>query len=535
VNIDKDSFGFSPFQPDAPAPTWLDRDDDTPNEECGIFGVFAPGEDVARMTFFGLFALQHRGQESAGIAVADGTTIRQHKEMGLVTQVFDEEELANLVGHIAVGHTRYSTTGSSVLRNAQPVHCHCLQTFGSVAVAHNGNLINTEEIRSEMEAQGVVFESSNDSEVIARLIIRYRDNGLPTADALRETMKRVKGAYSLAVLAEDELVAARDPYGVRPLCLGRLGDDHWVIASETCALNTVGATFVRDINPGEIIVVNATGVRRVPGVPLEGEALCMLEMIYFARPDSVMYGQSLHAARQRMGMELSREHPAIGADVVIAVPDSGTPAALGFSKASGIPFNEGLIKNRYIQRTFIQPDQRMRDLGVRMKLTPIREALEGKKVVMVDDSIVRGTTTGKVVRLLLDAGAKEVHVRISAPPVKFPCFYGIDMATQDQLIGAQKSVEEIRQHIGATSLGYLSKEGLSRALAVPNDNFCLACFTGDYPIEIPPHVKVSKLAFELPVHNGPAPTATNGNGKNGYLPASIEHGPEIENPLPVKK
>ncbi len=471
-------------------------DDDTPREECGIFGIYAPGVDVARLTFFGLFALQHRGQESAGIAVADGHRVANHREMGLVTQVFDEETLATLTGHIAIGHTRYSTTGSSILRNAQPIHC-CLATGETVAVAHNGNLINAEELREEMLARGIDFETTNDSEVIARLITENLCDGI--AAAVRATMRQIRGAYSLAILTENQLVAVRDPYGVRPLCLGRLDDGHWAIASETCALNTVGATFVREINPGEIVVIDGDGVRSVPGLPMERASLCMLETIYFARPDSVMYGQSLHAARRRMGEHLAREHPAPDADLVIGVPDSGTPAALGFAEATGVRFGEGLIKNRYIQRTFIQPDQRLRDLGVRMKLTPIREALDGKRVVMVDDTIVRGTTTGKVVRLLLDAGAREVHVRISAPPVRWPCFYGIDMATQDQLVAARHTIEEIRQQIGATSLGYLSTAGLARALSVPGDNFCLACFTGDYPIEIPPHVKLSKFAFELPI------------------------------------
>ena len=479
-----------------------DVDEDTPNEECGIFGVFAPGEDVARLTFFGLFALQHRGQESAGIAVSDGERLKVHKQMGLVTQVFTEDVLSGLKGHIAVGHTRYSTTGSSVLRNAQPLHC-CLHA-STVAVAHNGNLINTEELRGEMEGREHVFETTNDSEVIARLIAE-QTNALSLAEAVRGAMRLVRGAYALAVMTETQLVGVRDPYGVRPLCLGRLGTDKWVLASETCALNTVGAVFVRDIAPGEIVVIDEQGVRSAPGVPMERPALCMFEMIYFARPDSVMYGQSLHAARQRMGRELWREHPVPdGADLVIPIPDSGTPAALGFSEASGIPFGEGVIKNRYIQRTFIQPDQRMRDLGVRMKLTPIREALAGKRVVMVDDSIVRGTTTGKIVRLLLEAGAREVHVRISAPPVKFPCFYGIDMATQDQLVAAKHHVEEIRQMIGATTLGFLSPAGLSRAVHVPNDQFCLACFTGEYPIDIPPHVRVSKFAFEMPMVAGAA-------------------------------
>jgi amidophosphoribosyltransferase len=486
----------------------LGLDDDTPHEECGIFGVYAPGEDVARMAFFGLFALQHRGQESAGIAVADGHTIRMHKDMGLVTQVFTEETLGELKGHMAIGHTRYSTTGSSVLRNAQPLEC--ILNAGRVAVAHNGNLINTEELRTEMQERGIPFDTTNDSEVIARLIAENREKGLNIGEAVREMMRVVQGAYSLAIITETEVIGVRDPYGVRPLCLGRIGNDKWVLASETCALNTLDATFVRDLAPGEVVVIDAQGVRRLPGVPMQREALCMLEMIYFARPDSDMYGQSLHIARQRMGQELAREHPVPDADLVIPVPDSGTPAALGFAQASGVPYGEGFIKNRYIQRTFIQPDQRMRDLGVRMKLTPIREMLKGKKVVMVDDSIVRGTTTGKVVRLLLDAGAAEVHVRISSPPVKFPCFYGIDMATQDQLIAAKQSVEEIRRHVGATTLGYLSAEGLSRALSVPNDNFCLACFTGDYPIEIPAHIKVSKFALEIPVTNG------NRTGKNGH-------------------
>jgi len=504
MNSPKAALPNASFPSDLPD-LFADADDDTPNEECGIFGIYAPGEDVARLTFFGLFALQHRGQESAGIAVGDGVRVAMHKDMGLVTQVFDEEILANLTGHLAIGHTRYSTTGSSVLRNAQPLHC--FMQSGTVAVAHNGNLINAEELREEMQADGLEFETTNDSEVLARLIASQTD-APNLAHAVRAAMQKVRGAYSLAILTENELVGVRDPYGVRPLCLGRLGSDHWVLASETCALNTVGATFVRELAPGEIVVINKDGVRRAPGVPMEREALCMLEMIYFARPDSVMYGHSLHAARQRMGGELAREHPAVGADLVIPIPDSGIPAALGFAQAAGIPFGEGLIKNRYIQRTFIQPDQRMRDLGVRMKLMPIREALQGKKVVMVDDSIVRGTTTGKVVRLLLDAGAAEVHVRISAPPVKFPCFYGIDMATQDQLVAARHSIEEIRNLIGATSLGFLSPSGLAHALSVPNDNFCLACFTGDYPIEIPASVRVSKFAFEMPMSNG----AANGNG-----------------------
>jgi amidophosphoribosyltransferase len=482
-------------QPENSIP-WDDDDNllgDTPREECGIFGVYAPGEEVARLTFFGLFALQHRGQESAGIAVSDGTRQELHKGMGLVTQVFDEDSLTRLTGHIAIGHTRYSTTGSSVVSNAQPLQC--ISRAGTVTAAHNGNLVNAYELRQEMQKEGTVFETTNDSEVIAQMVAKKRET-MPIAEAMRETMGQIHGAYSLAILTDNELVAARDPYGVRPLCLGRFGS-HWVVASETCALQTVGATFVREIAPGEIVVIDENGVRSSSGMPMARPALCIFETIYFARPDSVMYGQSLHAARQRMGMELAKEHPVPDADMVMGVPDSGIPAALGFAQQSGIPFGEGLIKNRYIQRTFIQPDQRMRDLGVRMKLTPLKEALEGKRVVLVDDSIVRGTTTGKIVRLLMEAGAREVHVRVSSPPVRWPCFYGIDMASQEQLVAAKKSVEEIQIMTGATTLGYLSPVGLAAALQAPNDNFCLACFTGEYPIPIPESVKKSKFLFEM--------------------------------------
>lgn len=466
--------------------------DDVPKEECGVFGIYAPGEDVARLTYFGLFALQHRGQESAGIAVSDGNCVKWYKEMGLVTQIFDERVMDQLHGDIAIGHTRYSTTGSSVLRNAQPLHC--AWGDGTVAVAHNGNLINTEELRAEMEAQGILFEGTNDSEVIARMIATQQDKTL--ADAVAHTMSRLRGAYSVVVLTEDTLIGMRDPYGIRPLCLGLLDETHYVLASETCALNTLGAQFLREVEPGEMIVLDRSGMREVQAVPMVKHAACLFEFIYFARPDSSMYGRGLHDARRRMGHELFREHPVHDAHMVMPIPDGANPAAIGFAEASGIPYGEGVVKNRYIGRTFIQPDQRMRAAGVRMKLMPIKEALAGKRVVMVDDSIVRGTTTGQIVKRLFDAGAAEVHVRITAPPVKHPCFYGIDMPNEDDLVAAHHSVEDIRQMIGATSLGYLSLAGVTRAIGVPKDAFCRACFDGKYPIEIPLDVKVSKHALE---------------------------------------
>ena len=463
-----------------------------PKEECGVFGVYADGEDVARLTYFGLFGLQHRGQESAGIAVSDGSKVRVFKDMGLVSQVFDEHLLTDLRGCISIGHTRYSTTGSSVLKNAQPVICD--SPYGTIAVAHNGNLINTAELRAEMEAQGEEFESTTDSEVIARLIAR---SSAPTVEeAVCEMMNQVKGAYSLVVLTRDKLLGIRDPHGIRPLALGRLNGCHHVLSSETCALNIVGGRFMQEVEPGEMIVIDGAGVREIQVVPTARHALCVFEFIYFARPDSMMYHKTIHLARRRMGHELAREHPCPDAHIVMPIPDTGTPAAIGFAQASRIPYGEGVIKNRYVQRTFIEPDQRMRELGVRMKFTPLKESLAGKRAVMVEDSIVRGTTTGPTIKMLRDAGASEVHVRISSPPIKYPCFYGIDMAKQRELIASRLSVEEVRQHIGATSLGYLSIQGLVRAIGLKRDKFCLACFDGKYPIEVPEHIKVCKFALE---------------------------------------
>ncbi|HZT42014.1 MAG TPA: amidophosphoribosyltransferase [Chthonomonadaceae bacterium] len=463
-----------------------------PKEECGVFGLFAPGEEVARITFFGLFALQHRGQESAGIAVSDGRRIRVHKDMGLVTQVFDEDVIQSLEGISAIGHTRYSTTGSSVLCNAQPIAG--ASRVGDIAVAHNGNLVNTHPLRCELEAEGCTFETTNDSEVIAKLLTTTHTGCIE--ETVRQTMQRLEGAYSLVILTPDKLIGVRDPYGIRPLCLGRINGSHYVLASESCALVPVGAQYIREVEPGEVIVIDRDGQHEFQAVPTRRHATCLFEFIYFARPDSMLYNRSLHQARRRMGHELAREHPVPNAHVVIPVPDTSIPAAIGYAEASRIPYGEGVIKNRYIQRTFIQPSQRMRDMGARMKYTPLKDTLAGKKVVMVDDSIVRGTTTGKLVRMLFEAGAEEVHVRITAPPVRHPCYYGIDMANQEELVAARLSVEEIRQLIGATSLGYLSLEGVVRAVGMHKDNFCRACFDGKYPITVPQDVRVSKLMLE---------------------------------------
>jgi len=480
----------------------VDPDFDRPHDECGVFAILYPGKEVARLTYFGLYALQHRGQESAGIAVSDGTTIRCHKDMGLVNQVFDEEALSRLPGSISIGHTRYSTTGSSILCNAQPI---LVDTpYGPIAVAHNGNIVNTRELRRRLEDEGIRFESTNDSEVIARCIASLHKGDV--VRAVRETMAEVEGAYSVVVLTRDQVLAFRDPNGIRPLCLASLNGNGTVISSETCALNVIGAKFVREIEPGELVVIDADRIREFPMLLPQRPAMCVFEFIYLARPDSYIYGRSLHAARVRMGQELASEHPA-DAQVVIGVPDTGIPAAIGFSQGSRIPINEGLIKNRYIGRTFIEPDQRMRELGVRMKLSALKENLAGRRVVMVDDSIVRGTTTGQIVKLIREAGAREVHVRISSPPVKWPCFYGIDMADRKDLIAAKRSVEEIREHIGADSLGYLSVRGLIRAIGMRGDRFCHACFTGDYPTEIPKDLKLSKFALEEPKETADAEPA----------------------------
>jgi len=470
-------------------------DDDAVHDACGVFGVYAPNEDVARTTFFGLFALQHRGQESAGITVTDGVQFSTVKEMGLVTQVFTEERLLSLRGYAAVGHSRYSTTGSSLLCNAQPI---VVETrFGPLALAHNGNLINTVMLRNELEANSVIFEGSTDSEVIARLIA-FESNNQPTlVDAIRAASQRMRGAYSIVLMTHEAVYGLRDPWGIRPLCLGQLnGERHFVLASEPCALDAVGAKFLQEIIAGELVIFNDQGIEFTMLTDETNPSMCMFEFIYIARPDSHIYGRSLHLVRRRMGQELAREHP-VEADIVIAVPDSGTPAAIGYAEAAKIPYGEGLIKNRYIHRTFIQPDQRLRELGVRMKFNPLREALMGRRVVVVEDSIVRGTSTRGLMKVLREAGAKEIHLRISSPPYLYPCFYGVDTCERRQLLAARfADVEHIREYLGADSLGYLSVEGLVRAVSLPKSIFCLACLNREYPIEIPRDLKVSKFSLE---------------------------------------
>jgi amidophosphoribosyltransferase len=414
-----------------------------------------------------------------------------HKDMGLVSHVFKEETLKELEGHLAVGHTRYSTTGASVLRNAQPVYCQSL--VGEIAVAHNGNLINARELRIEMELEGEIFCSTSDSEVLARILVNNLDRG-PEA-AVAELMRRVKGAYSVVVLTPKLLLGFRDPSGIRPLTTGRLPGGGYILASETCAFGPVGAVFEREVEPGEMVCIDNSGMKFYQAHEPETGGMCLFEFIYFARPDSVMYNRRLYSAREKMGENLAYEHPA-DADIVVPVPDSGIPAALGYSKQSGIPFREGMMKSRYIHRTFIAPDQRLRELGVRMKLTPLEDHIRGQRVVLVDDSIVRGTTTKQIVKMMFDSGALEVHVRITAPPIKFPCFYGIDMASKGELAAATMTLQELEAHIGATSLGFLSIPGAVEACGQTMDKFCLACFSGDYPIPVPPDL--AKAAFEEP-------------------------------------
>jgi amidophosphoribosyltransferase len=457
---------------------------------CGILGIHAPERDVARLAYFGLFALQHRGQESAGIAVSDDGRLTAMRDMGLVSQVFSEDSLQGLRGEAAIAHCRYSTTGSVNWTNAQPV----VQRgpARTVALGHNGNLVNTTALREELDAMGVKLRTTSDTEVIAAFLAH---DERPLEEAVAATMQKLEGAYAIVVLAEGKLLGFRDPQGIRPLVVGRLEND-FIVASESCALDLLGAEFEREVTPGELVVCDDDGLRGIQAVPETdgGGALCIFEFIYFARPDTKLRGVELHGARVRMGERLAEESP-VAADMVIGVPDSGTPAAIGFARASGIPFNEGLIKNRYVGRTFIQPDQALREHGIKTKFNPLGE-VTGKRIVVVDDSIVRGTTTRKIVQMLFEEGAEEVHVRVSSPPIVSPCFYGIDMATEGELIAGARSVEEVREQIGATTLAYLSLDGLQAATRRPEGTFCRACLTRKYPTDVPDDRTLAKHRFE---------------------------------------
>ncbi len=485
--------------------------DDRPREACGVFGIWAPEVDVAVETFYGIHTLQHRGQESAGICTTDGRKLSVKTGMGLVAQVFDEQSAAELEGIAAIGHTRYSTTGASRFRNAQPILLDDPLTGERIAIAHNGNVVNAAQVRAELTEAGESFETSTDTEVLAKYLLLFGEDE-HDADTIWEErfsalMRHIEVAYSLVLLTPDRLMAARDPYGVRPLCIGQVGG-RYVVASETCALDQLGATLLREVRPGELITIDERGMRSYQAIFPADPAGCVFEHIYFARPDSILDGQAAWQSRTQLGVELAREHPA-DADVVIGVPDSATAHAIGYSSESGIPYSEGLVKNRYVGRTFISPDQRLRDLGAHLKYNPMPSVLAGRRVVVVDDTIVRGTTTPRIVKLLREAGAAEVHMRVAAPPIRHPCHFGVDMATRQELIAARQSVEEIRQHLGADSLGYLSLDGLQQALGLGKPT-CLACFTGNYPVSVQTDFEIDTLT--VPLVTAPVPTSTNGNG-----------------------
>ncbi|MEA5580886.1 amidophosphoribosyltransferase [Nodularia harveyana UHCC-0300] len=468
---------------------------DKPEEACGVFGIYAPEEDVAKMTYFGLYALQHRGQESAGIATFEDEKVHLHKDMGLVSQVFNESILDHLPGNLAVGHTRYSTTGSSRRDNAQPV---VVETrLGSLALTHNGNLVNTVQLREQLLETNVDLVTTTDSEMIAFAIAEAVNAGADWLEGSIQAFHRCEGAFSLVIGTPVGVMGVRDSHGIRPLVIGTLPGNpvRYVLSSETCGLDIIGAEYLRDVEPGELVWITEAGLASYHWIQKPERKLCIFEMIYFARPDSIMHNESLYTYRIRLGRQIAAES-AVDADIVFGVPDSGIPAAIGFSQASGVPYGEGLIKNRYVGRTFIQPTQSMRETGIRMKLNPLKDVLVGKRVIIVDDSIVRGTTSRKLVKALREAGAAEVHMRISSPPVTHPCFYGIDTDNQDQLIAATKSVAEIAEQLGVDSLAYLSWEGMLEATQEDTNSFCSACFTGNYPVTIPEQVKRSKLILE---------------------------------------
>jgi len=455
-----------------------DRKIDAFKDECGVFGIFGHPE-AANMTYLGLYALQHRGQESAGIAASDGERVRLSREMGYVADIFDSEALSQLKGSLAIGHVRYSTAGESRLSNAQPILIDC--AHGQIAICHNGNLVNARELKDELVQQGSIFQSGSDTEVILHLYARSRAGSVD--DALVESVSQVQGAFSLVMLTPDRLVALRDPHGFRPLALGRLGDAY-VVCSETCAMDLIGATYERDVEPGEVLIISASGVRSIKPFPPAPLAHCIFEHVYFARPDSYVFGKSVNEVRTELGRILAREQP-VAADVVVPVPDSGVCAAMGYADESGVPLRMGLIRNHYVGRTFIQPQQSIRHFGVKVKLNPVRSILGGKRVILVDDSIVRGTTSRKIVRMVRAAGAREVHVRISCPPTISPCFYGVDTPSKKELIAATHTLEEIREFLEADTIGYLSLEGLLTAVGPERRSYCSSCYTEIYPVAIP--------------------------------------------------
>ena len=485
-------------RPDGRLTHELFSEEHLPQDECGVFGVWAPGEEVAKLTFYGLYALQHRGQESAGIATSDGERIFVYKDMGLVSQVFTENDLATLPGNLAVGHCRYSTTGSSSWHNAQPTLR--ATNHGTLALAHNGNLTNTADLATHLAEnvpgyKGHGKHATSDTEIMTALIAAQEGESFEAAAV--KALPMLKGAFSLVFMDEKTLYAARDAHGVRPLVLGKL-EHGWVFASETAALDIVGASFIREIEPGEFVAVDADGLRSYRWAEATPKG-CIFEYVYLARPDTTIAGRNVHATRVALGERLAKEHP-VEADLVIPVPESGTPAAVGYARASGIPYGAGLVKNSYVGRTFIQPSQTIRQLGIRLKLNPLREVIEGKRIVVVDDSIVRGNTQRALIRMLREAGALEIHVRISSPPVKWPCFYGIDFASRAELVAAGLEVDDVRRSIGADTLGYVSLDGLVETTTIEESKLCTACFTGNYPIEVPPDLSNGKNLLEIVNH-----------------------------------
>ena len=447
-------------------------------EECGVFGIYGHAE-AAKLAYLGLYALQHRGQESAGIAASDGVRIRAVREMGYVNEIFDQDTLATLPGHLAIGHTRYSTAGESKLSNAQPIVIDCVH--GQIAVCHNGNIVNANEIRAQLVSDGSIFQTNSDTEVLVHLYARSKAGGFD--DAIVESVAQLSGAFSFAIATRDHLIATRDPHGFRPLALGKLGDA-WVVCSETCALDLINATYVRDIEPGEVVVIGADGLRSIRAFPPAKLAHCVFEHVYFARPDSEVFGQSVNEVRTNLGRLLAEE-TGVPADVVVPIPDSGVCAATGYAEQAKVPMRFGLIRNHYVGRTFIEPAQSIRHFGVKVKLNPVKSILAGQRVVLVDDSIVRGTTSRKIVKMVRAAGAREVHLRISCPPTVSPCFYGVDTPRRSELIAATHSLDEIRKYVGADSLGYLSLEGLLKAVGTRQQHYCTSCYTGQYPVAFP--------------------------------------------------